>query len=398
MPKYQFTALDVTNKKIISTVDARDEDDFRRYMRSKNLVPVKFKALDEKKSTYRFRANEVSEFCRQLSSMLSSGITAVRAMEIIKDRDFKKVKVKAAYDKLHKDVQQGLTMSEAMKNQGRTFPELLINMFASGEASGQLENVTDKMAVHYEKENRLNGKVKSATNYPKILAVITLLVIIAIFTIILPEFFETLSEMQLPALTRAVIGISDFMLERWYVILLVCLAVVSVIIYLLRIPSVRHSLDQTKLKLPVIGKLLNIIYTARFARTLSSLYSSGVSMIKSLEISGTIIGNKYIEAQFPEVIKDVRNGESLSESVRKVKGFDNKLPNTILIGEESGRLEIMLVSIADSFEYEAEQATGRLVQLVEPAMLIIMAVTIAVIMMSVMGPMLSLYSDPSLLG
>jgi type IV pilus assembly protein PilC len=121
-------------------------------------------------------------------------------------------------------------------------------------------------------------------------------------------------------------------------------------------------------------------------------------MIRALEIAATIMGNKYIEGQFPDVIKNVRNGETLSSSVRKVIGFDNKLPNTILIGEESGRLDVMLVSIADDFEFEAEQATGRLVQLVEPAMLIIMAAVIGVIMMSVMMPMMSLYSDPSMLG
>jgi type IV pilus assembly protein PilC len=398
MPKYQFTAIDLENKRLTSTVDARDEDDFRKILRGKNLVPVKFKVLDEKKSTYRFKADEVSEFCRQLSSMLSSGITAVRAMEIIKDRDFKKVRIKNAYDRLHKDVQQGLTLSEAMKSQGRSFPELLINMFASGEASGQLENVTDKMAIHYDKENKLNGKVKSAMNYPKIMAIFMVIAVVAIFTIILPGFFDALSDMELPTLTKVTIAISDFLVNRWYIAVIVVLAVVSIIIYLLRVPSVRHKFDQSKLRLPVIGKLLLIIYTARFARTLSSLYSSGVSMIKALEISGTIIGNKYVEGQFPAVIRDVRNGETLSVSVRKIKGFDSKLPNTILIGEESGRLETMLVSIADSFDFEAEQATGRLVELVQPVMLVVMAAAIILVMMSVMMPLMSLYADPSMMG
>jgi len=398
VPKYHFTAIGLDNKKLTSTVDARDEDDFRRILRSRSLVPMKFKAMDEKRSSYRFKANEVSEFCRQLSSMLSSGITAVRAMEIIKDRDFKKAKVKLAYESLHKDVQQGLTMSEAMKAQGRAFPELLVNMFASGEASGQMENVTDKMAIHYDKENRLNGKVKSAMNYPKIMAIFMVLAIIAIFTIILPDFFVALSDMELPALTRGIIAMSNFMTDRWYVLILVALGLFSLIVYLLRVPSVRYRFDQSKLKMPVVGKLMHIIYTARFARTLSSLYSSGVSMIKALEISSTIIGNKYIEGQFSGVIRDVRNGETLSSSIRKIKGFDNKLPNTILIGEESGRLETMLVSIADSFDFEAEQATGRLVELVQPVMLVIMAAAIVLVMMSVIMPMMSLYSDPSMLG
>ncbi|MDR0325904.1 MAG: type II secretion system F family protein [Oscillospiraceae bacterium] len=397
MAKYQFTALDLENRKINGTVDARDDDDFRRIMRGKGLVPVKHRTMDERRAVYRLKANEVSEFCRQLASMLSSGITAVRAMEIIKERDFKNAKLKRIYEALHKDIQQGITMSEAMRQQGRAFPELLVNMFASGEASGQLENVTDKMSVHYEKEHRLNGKIRSAMNYPMILGVITVAVVIGIFTLVLPEFFKMLSDIPQPTLTKAVIAISDFMTQRWYIIIIVVLSFMALIAYLLKVPAVRLKFDQTKLKLPVIGKLLYIIYTARFARTLSSLYSSGVSMIKALEISGTIIGNKYIESQFPAVIRDVRNGEALSASVRKVNGFDNKLPNTILIGEEAGRLETMLVSTADSFDYEAEQATGRLVQLVEPAMLIIMAAIILTVMLSVMMPLMSLYSNPDLL-
>ncbi|MCL1807171.1 MAG: type II secretion system F family protein [Oscillospiraceae bacterium] len=396
MPKYQFTALDIDNTKITATVDARDENDFRKTMRAKNLVPVKFKILDERRTTYRLKANEVSEFCRQLASMLSSGITAVRAMEIMKERDFKNIRIKRIYENVHKDVQQGLTMSEAMRAQGSAFPELLMNMFASGEASGQLESVTDKMAIHYDKDHRLNSKIKSALNYPKILSVVTLVVVIAIFVFIMPSFFEALGDIPLPAITRAVVFISNFLVEKWYILIIVVLSIAALASYVMKVPSVRLKFDKLKLKLPTIGGLLHIIYTARFARTLSSLYSSGVSMIKALEISGTIIGNKYIEGQFPNVIRDVRNGEALSVSVRKIDGFDNKLPNTVLIGEESGRLEQMLVSIADSFEYEAEQATGRLVQMLEPVMLIVLAGVIGTVLISVMTPLMSAYNNPDM--
>ncbi|MDR0292964.1 MAG: type II secretion system F family protein [Oscillospiraceae bacterium] len=398
MAKYRFTALDLGNRKVSATVDARDEDDFRKIMRGKSLVPLRYKELDEQRTTYRLKASDVSDFCRQLASMLGSGITAVRALEIIKERDFKNVRLKHVYEKLHRDIQQGFTLSEAMTRQGRAFPELLVNMFASGEASGQLENVTEKMSVHYDKENRLNGKIKSAMTYPIILAVVTVVVVIAIFVFILPKFFAALEGMTLPTLTRVVVAISNFITERWYIIIIVAVSVVALVTYLLRVPKIRHQFDRLKLKLPVIGGLLKIIYTARFARTLSSLYSSGVSMIRALEISGTIVGNKYIEGQFGGVVKDVRNGELLSAAIRKVDGFDSKLSNTVLIGEEAGRLDTMLISTADAFEYESEMATGRLVQLMEPVMLIIMAGVIGTVMMAVMMPMMSMYSTPDLFG
>jgi len=392
MPKYKYTALNVDNNKITDIVDARDEDDFRKILRGRNQVPLKFKAQDEQRANYRMKANEVAEFCRQLASMLSSGITAVRSLEILKERDFKP-KLKAVYESLHKEVQQGLAISEAMQRQGKAFPLLLINMIASGEASGQLENVTERMAMHYEKEHRLNGKIKSAMRYPKILGIATICVVLIIFVFVLPNFFKLLSGMELPLITRIVIAVSNFLIARWYLLLIVVLVVIVIVQYLLSIYKVRLAYDKAKLKLPVIGKLLKIIYTARFARTLSSLYSSGVSMIRALEITGTIVMNKYIESQFPELVKNVRNGEPLSESVRKIIGFDNKLANTILIGEEAGRLDSMLVSTADAFDYEAEQATGALVALAEPVMVIIMAIVIMLVLLSVMLPMASMYSS-----
>jgi len=395
VPKYQFTALDIENNKIVDVVDARDEEDFRKIMRGRDLVPQKFRIIDEKQHNYRLKANEVAEFCRQLASMLSSGITAVRAMDILRQRDYGKPKLKNIYERLYKDVQQGVSVSEAMQLQGRAFPELLVNMFASGEASGQLESVTDKMATHYEKEHRLNGKIKSAMRYPKILGVTTFIVIIIIFILVLPEFIGMLQGLgtDLPLVTIIIMNISDFLVLRWYLLLIAVLVVVAIIQYLLSIYRIKLAFDKFKLKMPVIGKLLKIIYTARFARTLSSLYGSGVSMIRALEITGTILLNKYLESQFADLVKNVRNGEALSEAVRKIDGLDNKLPNTILIGEEAGRLDTMLVSTADAFDYEAEQATGALVALAEPVMLVIMALVIMMVLLAVMLPMASMYNS-----
>ncbi|MDR1670076.1 MAG: type II secretion system F family protein [Oscillospiraceae bacterium] len=394
MPKYRYTALNLENNKVSSVIDVKDEEDFRRHMRNQSLVPLTFKIVQERSVNYRLKSNEVSEFSRQMAGMLSSGITAVRAMEILKDRDFKP-KLKAVYDQLHKDLQKGHTVSEAMQMQGRPFPELFVNMYASGEASGQLEKVAAKMGEHYEKEHRLNGKVKAAMRYPMILGVVTLLVVLAIFIFILPNFFESLGDMELPGLTKAVVAFSGFLQNYWYFVILGIMVLIAGFARLKALPAVAPVYDKIKLRLPVVGKLLRIIYTARFARTLSTLYSSGVSMLKALEITGTVINNKYIESQFDTLIKDVRNGETLSGSVSKIKGFDNKLANTILIGEEAGRLDSMLTSTADSFDYEAEMATGKLVQLMEPVMLIVMALVIGLVMISVMSPMMSIYGDAS---
>jgi len=392
MPKYSYTALDNENNKIIDTVDARDDDDFRRIMRLREIYPIKFKSFEDKNQSYKLKSNEVSEFCRQLSSMLSSGITAVRAMEIIKNRDYKP-KHKLIYEKMYKDIQKGMAISEAMRVHDKAFPEFLINMFASGESSSRLENVTERMAIHYDKEHKINSKIKSATRYPKILGFTTISVVIVIFVFILPNFFNSLQDIELPGITRFIIAISNMLIDYWYVFVIISLILLVLIRSLFSIYKIALAFDKFKLYVPVIGKLLRIIYTARFSRTLSSLYSSGVPMIKALEITGTIVMNLYIEAQFPQLIKNVRNGELLSEAVRKIEGFDSKLASTILIGEESGRLDTMLVSTADSFEYEAEQATGAMVQLSEPIMLIVLGGLILIVILSVMMPMVGVYES-----
>jgi type IV pilus assembly protein PilC len=391
MPKFNFTAVDLDNKRISAQAEARDVDDLRKGLREQELVPVKIVQIDEKVNRYRLKAREVSEFSRQLSGMLGSGITVVRAVEILKNRDYKP-KVRLIYDKLHRDLQMGNTLSEAMKQQQKAFPELLINMFASGEVSGQLDGVTVKMADHYEKEYRLNSKVKSAMAYPVFLLIATVIIVLFLFLVILPNFFELFGDAQLPALTQAVLSLSQFLLSSWYLVLIAAAVLAAGIIYSLRIPKVKLKIHQYLFKLPIFGKLFKIIYTARFSRTLSSLYTSGVSMLRALEISASTVGNNYINSQFTDVVMNVRNGEPLSIAIGRVFGFDRKLCDMMETGEETGRLDTMLDSVSDAFDYEAEAATLRMVQLVEPIMICLVAAIIGVVLVAVFVPLFN-YSE-----
>jgi type IV pilus assembly protein PilC len=382
------------NRKITGEIDARDDDDLRRLLRAQNIVPVKYSVVTDKMARYRMKALEVGEFSRQLAGMLASGITIVRAMEILKARDFAP-KVKRIYDKMHKDVLMGYTLSEAMTLQGNTFPPLLINMYASGEASGQLERVAEKMAVHYEKEHRLNAKAKSAMVYPMVLLGATIAAVMFLFIGVLPELFVMFEGQELPGITLFMMGFSSFLQSYWYLVIIGALILIFLVNFLLTVPQIRYQFDRFKLKMAVAGKLLKVIYTARFSRTLSSLYSSGIPMLRALEITATIINNKYIADQFDEVLLNVRNGETLASSIENVDGFDKKMATTIMIGEETGRLDSMLESTAESFDYEADIALDKLVQLLQPIMIVIMAVVIATVMLSVMMPMMTMYEAVS---
>jgi len=316
-------------------------------------------------------------------------------VEIILRRDIPK-KQRAAYEDIYRSLLGGIALSDAMEQLGGVFPELLINMYRAGEANGTLDQTANRMADHYEKEQRLKSKLKSASTYPMILMCLTVVVMILIFTVVMPKFLALYGDAPLPAITQAVVGLSNLFTHHAISLIIAVLLLVFGLMSLYRLPKVRYKIDKLKLKIVIVGKLLGTVYTARFARTLSSLYASGLSILTALQICRGTIGNAYIAAQFDDLINNVRNGSALSESIDQIDGYDKKLSSTILIGEESGQLEHMLLAVADSFDYEAEQATSRLSSMLEPILIILMSVLVGTVIFSVMLPIIKMYGNMGL--
>jgi type IV pilus assembly protein PilC len=275
----------------------------------------------------------------------------------------------------------------------KCFPDLMIGMIRAGEGSGNLDQVTERLTLQYEKDYKLTQQVKSAMTYPVVLLVLCVAIVILIVTFILPQFQSLFDQMDsLPVPTEILIAISDFLVQKWYAALLIVFTVFMLIRIIMAIPAVRRQIDYRKVHMPVFGKLFKIIYTARFARTLSSLYSSGMPIATALGIAGNTIGNSYVEGQFEQVVALVRSGIPMSQALREVDGLQKKLASTILVGEESGRLDVMLDSIALSLEADAEEATKRMVTLMEPLLIMMMAVVVGFIMIAVMLPIYESYS------
>ena len=395
MALYKYNAKDMNAKKVTGKIEAADRRELTTLLREENLFLIDCKDVtNREKNTYKFKLKELAEFSRQLGSMIGAGVSLIRAISILVQRE-EKPKIKKIYTDIYRKLQQGSTLSVAMEEQGNAFPQLMINMYRSGENSGQMEKVAKTMAAQYDKDNRVKSKVKNAMIYPIILLVVTVFVILIVFTFIIPQFQDLFKGMELPLVTRIVNGFSNLLLSYWYWILIVVLCIVAVITSLLRVDKIRYKFDRFKLKAPLFGKLLRIIYTARFARNLCSLYTSGISIITAMQIVRTTIGNKYIDAQFDESIIMIRNGTSLSQSIQRIDGFDSKLATSIFIGEESGKLEDMLTSIADDFDYESEAATQRMVAVLEPIMIIVLAVIVLLVMMSVLLPIYQMYQNPT---
>ena len=320
-----------------------------------------------------------------MNTLLSSGISLVRALDIISEQEGISSTEREIYQEVLADLKKGISLSEAMEAR-HCFPELMLGMLRAGEGSGNLDQVTDRLALQYEKDYKLTQQVKSAMTYPCILLVMCVVIVILIVTFILPQFQSLFDQMDsLPFITNCLIAASDFLVHQWYIAIFAVLSFVAVLRIIVGIPAVREQVDYRKVHLPVFGKLFKVIYTARFARTLSSLYSSGMPLAQAIGIAGDTIGNRYVEGQFEQVVTLVRSGVPLSQALHDVDGLLKKLSSTILVGEESGRLDVML-------EDDAEQATKRMVTLLEPLLIVFMALVVGMIMIGVMLPIYQSYA------
>lgn len=394
MATYKYTAKDINSKKFHGKVEANSREELVSLLRSDNLYLLQCKELTEESNRYKIRLKELSELSRQLGTMVSSGMSLIIAMGIVTKRETNP-KLSKIYKDVYVKLQQGFTLSNAMVSQGNAFPYLMINMLRASESTGMMDKTLMKLAVQYEKENKMNSKVKTAMFYPATLILITIGVVMLVFTVILPNFLDLFEGMEMPMVTQVMFMISDAIINYGHWILIGILVMIAAISYLLRVEKIRLKFDELKLSLPIVGKLLTVIYTARFARSMSSLYSSGVSMINSLNLAKSTINNTYIESQFDEVVKLVRDGTNLSSAIQKVNGFDAKLANSIYVGEESGRLDDMLDRIADDFDFESEIAIERMVTLLQPIMIIVLGLIICIVVVSVLLPIYGMYGSVS---
>ena len=391
MANFQYVAKSMDGKVHRGMMEAAGEGALQQQLKEQGLYLIRSKDGAQAKKRKMLSARQLADFSKSLSTLLASGVSIVRGLEIIADEEGISAVTRSLYMDILADLRKGVALSEAMEMR-QCFPELMLGMVRSGEGSGNIDGVMNRLSLHYERENRLKSQVKSAMTYPAVLLVMCVAVVILIVTFILPQFEELFAEMEsLPVVTEMLMAISHFLVEQWYVALFVVFVLGLILRIVLKADRVRHRVDYIKVHMPVVGKLNKVIYTARFSRTMSSLYSSGMPIAQALQTAGETVGNIYVERQFEQVTAMVRSGVPLSQALREVDGFLRKLSSTILVGEESGRLDVMLDSIAITMEEEAEEATKRLVTLLEPILICLMALLVAFIIIAVMLPIYQSY-------
>lgn len=386
MKTFIYTATDVQGKVVKNQkMNAEDVNDFLEKIHDKGLFCSSYKEAKggSGKNLHKFTTKELAYDCRQMSAMLTSGLTLVKSLDIMQREQVKEAP-KQIYREIYEEVQKGTSFSDAIKMQGDAFPNFFISMVQAGETSGSLDQVMKKMEDQYASDAKLNNKIKSSMMYPIILCVLCVAIVIILFTFIMPTFKDLLTEEDMHGLTGALFAFSDGFKKYWWVIALVIAALVFAIKYAMKIPDVRYKWDQLIIKMKPVGPLVVKVYTARFGSTLASLYSSGIPMVECLAKSSNILNNLYISKKFETVIDEVKQGETLSVAIQRTGIFESMFTSIIYVGEESGALDTILTKSANFYKEEADEAITRLVGLIEPVMIIFMGTAIGLVIAGIL--------------
>ncbi|MCD7800131.1 MAG: type II secretion system F family protein [Ruminococcus sp.] len=387
MSKYSYTAKDASGNVRKGVLIAENEKDFNEQMRQKGLFVSQFKEEENSgttKTTYKFKTKDLAFNCRQMAAMMTSGLTIVKTLEILCKEQTTEA-AKNIWRDIYESVQKGESFSSALEMHNGAFPPLLISMVGAGESSGNLDTIMQRLSDQYAKENKLNNKIKGSMTYPIVLLVLCIVIVIGMFTFIMPTFRDMFSSPDaMPALTRAMFSFSDFLKAKWYILVIAIAVIVFAAIYAMKIPSMKFKWDRFIIKGPYFGPLVVKVYTGRFSRTLSSLYSSGLPMVECLQRSADVLNNTYISEKFETVIDEVKQGEPLSAAIQRTEIFDSMFCSIIYVGEESGALDDILEKSSDYYEEEADSAIQSLVSMMEPLMIIIMGIAVGLVVASVL--------------
>ncbi|NMB34480.1 MAG: type II secretion system F family protein [Clostridium sp.] len=340
----------------------------------------------------RVKLKDLAIFFRQFSIILEAGVPIAGALDVLKQQATN-ITLKEILNDIHEDIQRGLSLSSAMKQHDRIFSDISIHMIEAGEVSGQLDQVFIRLAAQYEKDLKLNRSIKSAMLYPIIVCVVSVLVIFVLMIGVLPVFTDTLESLnvEMPLITKIVIGTSRFFVKWWWAIIIAMASTIFFVTSYLRTYNGKRLMSVLAIRLPVVKKLVQNIATARLARTLGTLIASGVLLIQAMQITQKVLGNVIISERVEGVIEDIKMGKGLTQPLRNLRYFPPMLISMIRVGEESGNLDFSLEKSADFYDEEVEASINRLMTLMQPLIIMVLAGIVTVIILSVLLPMYSIY-------
>lgn len=339
------------------------------------------------------KLKDITLFCRQFYSILNAGVTVVDGLKMMEDSTENKVLRKSIYN-VQVNVEKGETLANAMALEGKVFPDLLINMVAAGEATGNLSIAFERICTQFEKDQKLRSMLIGAMIYPVVVLIVAVAVVIVLMVVVIPQFQEIFSTMgeQLPLPTRIVIAVSDFMIAHLFWVIGGIVAFIALIIYAKNTETGKQITSRLCLKIPIVKDFSIKNASAKFSMTMSTLVMSGVPLVEALGIVANVVENRVVRKVLNEAREDVMQGVPMSEPIEASEVFPEMVYHMLRIGEETGNVEQMLEKVAVYYEDEVEVATKNLTTAMEPAVICLLAVVVGGIVGAIVMPMMQIYS------
>jgi type IV pilus assembly protein PilC len=398
MLTYTYVARNpATGERIKSDVQAESEQTALRLIRQEGLVPLDLSLSGKEKSAFGGRLKRVPTkdrvlFSRQLSTLIDAGLPLVQSLRNVNDQISNKT-LKAAISAVIANVEGGSALSAALAKHPKIFNQVYISLVAAGEASGTLDLSLQRLADQQEKDADIVSKVRGALVYPAIVLLVMVAVMGFMLVKVLPQvkvLYQGFPGAHLPFVTTVLLGLSDFVVKFWWILVLLFVVAVFFTTRWARTGPGKEVIDKIKMRAPLIGNLFTKMYMARFARTGSTLVASGVPLIQMLDITADAVNNVHIGRSIRAAIEKVRTGKSLSESIQNDSNFLELVPNMLRIGEQSGSMEQMLGKTADYYEKEVDNQIKSISTIIEPVMMVLLGLVAFVIVAAVLLPVYSL--------
>jgi len=399
---FSYKAKSLTGYVSSGKLDAADKDMAVALLRKKGLYPMEINEeslFGKEIKIWPKRGiplKDLSIFCKQFYTMMDAGVTVIGSLDLLR-KQTENVNLARIIHKNYEDVQKGMSLSEAMKNENNTFPPIMTNMVEIGEISGNLDVVLDRLSLYLEKENKIKQKIKTSMVYPKAIGMIALVVVTFMLMFVVPNFIGMFSKMgiKLPLSTRILMFVSDSLKNIW--ILLSAAVVIIALSYAFHKFKAsdrgREIMDKAALELPMVGKNVQKIIASRFSRSLSLLLKSGVPLIQALEVVRNLVNNVTVAKALTVVKEDIKRGVSLAQSLEGVSIFPAMVIHMISIGEEAGTLDSIVDKVADFYDDELDTSISRLVAMLEPLMIVGIALVVGVIVVAMTLPVFSMYQQ-----
>lgn len=398
MADFSYIAIEKSGREVRGSMEADSREKVEVKLRGQGLIPLEIQEQNAFQKDIKFgkkvKTKDLSLFCRQFVSMLRAGVSIIDSLEMLSAQTENKT-LSTAIAGMKTEIGKGTTLSEAMAMQGDVFPTMLINMVEAGENSGSIDQSLERMAVQFEKSNKLKGLLKKAMIYPAVLLAVTFVIFIVIVTYVIPKYMEMFegTNMEMPLITRALMGLSDFIINHAVLLVVAIIALILLIVQWKKTESGKVFFGKLALRIPVFKKLNVKTYCSSFARTLSTLMLAGIPMIDAVDSVAKTMTNILYRDELLRAKEEIAKGIPLSEPLKVGGMFPPMVVHMMSIGEETGEIEEMLDRLADYYDEEVEMTTQNVVALLEPMIIIFMAIIVLILIAAIMGPMLMIYNN-----